>query len=78
MDLITEVIHRKGVAKNGNSYEFWQQSVSVTTGGQIFEVSWRSDTDPGENMVPHQLDDIVRIKVGSPRMYNGQLSFDAA
>jgi hypothetical protein len=78
IDAIEEIRHRQGQSKGGSAYEFWQQSCFVTVGGEIYEVNYRADKDPGNKpLVPFELDDKARIRVSSPRVYNGKVSFDA-
>ncbi|MBB5349872.1 hypothetical protein HNR46_000093 [Haloferula luteola] len=79
VDAIEPLRHRQGVGKgSGQPYSFWQQSASIAIGGEMFEVNFRADTDPGGDLVPFELDEVVRIRVGAPRVYNGKTSFDAA
>jgi len=76
IDSITEVTHRQGTTTKGGNYSFYQQTASVTVGGQLYEIVARSDSEPKGNLIDYQLDQIVRFKVESPRIFNGKVSFD--
>lgn len=78
VDAISEVNHKTGNGKNGNPYSFYQQTVAVSVGGEMFEIAFRSDNAPvGSALALYELDEAVRIKVTNPRLYNGKVSFDA-
>jgi hypothetical protein len=78
IDSISELQHREGKTQKGSDYSFYQQSVTVTLGGSLVEVVFRTDTDPKAPLVTYQLDDIVRLRVENPRIFNGKVSFDVA
>ena len=77
IDAVTPVQHRQGTAKNGNPYSFFQQTICISVGGEMFEVGYRADEDPKGPLANVELDEVVRIKVKNPRLYGGKISFDA-
>lgn len=77
VDLVTEVMHRKGKSAKGNEYDFYQQVVTLALGGHQAEVVYRSDDAPMGPLVDLELDSIVRLRVRNPREFNGSVSFDA-
>lgn len=78
IDSIGDVDHKSGTSAKGTAYSFYQQVITLTLGGSMVEVGYRSDTNPTRPLCSHKLDDIVRLKVSNPRIYNGKVSFDIA
>lgn len=44
----------------------------------MIEVVYRADKDPGAALCVLELDEVVRLKVENPRIFNGKVSFDIA
>lgn len=81
MDSKTAVQHREGKTDKGKDWSFYQQTITVSVGGDMYEVNFRADNEPvpaGSDLCLYDLDEVVRIRVGSPRVYAGKVSFDAA
>jgi len=78
VDSVSEVEHRQGTTKSDKAYSFFQQTVTLALGGQMVEVVYRSDSQPAGALCAFALDDVVRLKVGNPRVFNGRVSYDAA
>jgi len=78
IDAISDVKHSQGTTAKGSSYSFYQQTASVSIGGTMFEVVARADSPPSGNLIHFELDQVVRLKVQNPRIFNGKVSFDIA
>jgi hypothetical protein len=76
VDSVGDLTNRTGKTKQDKDYSFWQQTASLTVGGEIIEVVYRSDSEPVGILCPLVLDEIVRVKVTKPRVFNGKTSFD--
>lgn len=77
VDSVSAVEHRQGTTQKGSAYSFYQQTATLALGGQMVEVVYRADNQPEGALCPFELDDKARIKVGTPRIFNGRVSFDA-
>lgn len=77
VDACSEVTHRQGTTEKGKSWSFYQQVIGLAVGGELYEITYRTESDPGVTLCPYELDDKVRIKVENPRSYNGKVTFDA-
>ncbi len=75
---LTGVIHREGQSEKGKKYSFYQQTVTLTMGQSQVEVNATADSDPGAALFGFDLDEVVRLKVVTPRIYNGKVSYDLA
>ena len=78
VDSVSELQHRQGTSNGGKSYSFFQQTATLALGGQMVEVVHRADSDPHGPLCSYELDEIVRVKVENPRVFNGRVSFDVA
>jgi len=78
VDSVSDVQHREGKTQKGSDYSFYQQTATLTLGGSMVEVVYRADKDPGAILCPLGLDELVRVKVENPRIFNGKVSFDIA
>ena len=76
IDAISELNHRQGQTQKGSAYSFWQQSVILAMGGTSVEVVFRSDSEPKGDLIAYELDQVVKLKVENPRIFNGKTSFD--
>jgi len=77
VDSLTDVENRSGTSAKGNAYSFFQQTATIAMGGEMVEVVFRADKEPSGPLCSYELDQMVRIKVEKPRIFNGRTSFDA-
>ena len=77
VDSVGDVENRAGTTEKGKGYSFWQQKASLALGGLMVEVVYQSDDEPKSPLCVLELDQIVKIKVEKPRVFNGRVSFDA-
>lgn len=78
VDSVSSVDFRSGKTQAGKDYSFYQQVLTLALGGQMVEVIFRSEKEPSGSLTNHDLDDVIRIKVEKPRIFNARVSFDAA
>lgn len=77
VDSVSESENRKGKTQAGKDYSFWQQTMTLALGGHMVEVVYRADSEPSGPLCPHGEDEVCRVKVGTPRIFNGRVSYDA-
>lgn len=77
VDSVTELQHRSGTSAKGSAYSFYQQVATLALGGEMVEVVFRADANPGGPLCHYELDDVIRVKVHNPRIFGGRVSFDA-
>lgn len=78
VDSVSELTNKSGTSQKGSVYSFWQQIATIALGGQMVEIIFRADKEPSGLLCDLQLDQVVRVKVENPRIFNGRVSFDAS